>query len=190
MSTSILQSTQALCASSSRHPLLVMDKGLKYVLQCSCMNRGQRCVAQGCASLRIHSSRCQPHKCGLEDGKSSSGFCAAAQVVNKGLKHMLRGEANRLHEYRDELSSFGQYFSEKNNVAGATFIYVVYKMTEHILPEQMVKLEGIYLTAFEKMFALLEDSGWQLQKEPKEGEELELMEEPSYEDLTALGYRT
>ena len=121
---------------------------------------------------------------------SSSGSYAAAQVVNKGLKHMLRGEANRLHEYRDELSSFGQYFSERNNVAGATFIYVVYKMTEHILPEQMVKLEGIYLTAFEKMFALLEDSGWQLQKEPEEGEELELTEEPSYEDLTALGYNT
>ena len=103
---------------------------------------------------------------------------------------MLRGESSRLHEYRDELSSFGQYFSERNNLAGATFIYVVYKMTEHILPEQMVKLEGIYLTAFEKMFALLEDSGWQLLKEPKEGEELEIMEEPPYEDLSALSYRT
>ena len=110
------------------------------------------------------------------------------QVVNKGLKYMLRGETNRLYEYRDELSSFGQFFSERNNVAGATFIYVVYKMTEHILPEQIVNLEGIYLTAFEKMFALLEDSGWQLQKEPKEGEELELMEEPSDEELGALRY--
>ena len=112
------------------------------------------------------------------------------QVVNKGLKYMLRGETNRLYEYRDELSSFGQYFSERKNVAGATFIYVVYKMTEHILPEQMVNLEGIYLTAFEKMFALLEDSGWQLQKEPEEGEELELMEEPSDEELGALRYMT
>ena len=110
------------------------------------------------------------------------------QVVNKGLKYMLKGETNRLYEYRDELSKFGQYFSERNNVAGATFIYTVYKMTEHILPEQMVNLEGIYLTAFEKMFALLEDSGWQLQKEPKEGEELELYEEPSEEELSVLRY--
>lgn len=112
------------------------------------------------------------------------------QVVNKGLKHMLKGESNRLYEYREELSAFGQYFSERNNVAGATFIYVVYKMTEHILPEQMVNLEGMYLTAFDKMFALLEDSGWQLQKEPKEGEELEIMEEPSDEELSTLGYTT
>lgn len=110
------------------------------------------------------------------------------QVVNKGLRYMLKGESNRLYEYRDELNSFGQYFSERNNVAGATFIYTVYKMTEHILPEQMVSLEGIYLTAFEKMFALLEDSGWQLRKEPKEGEKLITMEEPSEEELSFLGY--
>jgi hypothetical protein len=112
------------------------------------------------------------------------------QVVNRGLKYMLRGETNRLYEYRNELSSFGQYFGEHNNVAGATFIYVVYKMTEHILPEQMVNLEGIYLTAFEKIFAMLEDSGWQLQKEPEEGEELELMEDPPDEGLDALRYMT
>ena len=110
------------------------------------------------------------------------------QVVNKGLRYMLKGESNRLSEYRDELSSFGQYFSERNNVAGATFVYTVYKMTEHILPEQMVNLEGIYLTAFEKMFGLLEDSGWQLRKEPEEGEELTIMEEPSEEELNFLGY--
>lgn len=98
---------------------------------------------------------------------------------------MLRGETNRLYEYRDELSGFGQYFSDRGNVAGATFIYVVYKMTEHILPKEMINLQGIYLTAFTKMFNMLEDSGWQLSKEPEEGEELELIEEPTEEDLRA-----
>lgn len=101
---------------------------------------------------------------------------------------MLRGETNRLMDYRDELSRFGQYFSERNNVAGATFIYVLYKMTEHILPKQMVNLEGIYLVAFEKMFSMLEDSGWQLSSEPEEGEELELVEEPTEADLQKLSY--
>jgi hypothetical protein len=112
----------------------------------------------------------------------------AVQVCNKGLRYMLRGETNKLYEYREELSSFGQYFSERSNVAGATFIYVVYKMTEHVLPKEMVNLEGMYLAAFRKMFDMLEDSGWQLTREPQPGEELELVEEPTEEELQALGY--
>lgn len=110
------------------------------------------------------------------------------QVCNKGLRYMLRGETDRLMDYRDELSRFGQFFSDRNNVAGATFIYVLYKMTEHILPKQMVNLEGIYLKSFEKMFGMLEDSGWQLSPEPEEGQEVELIEEPDESDLQTLGY--
>lgn len=101
---------------------------------------------------------------------------------------MLREETGRLLDYRDELSRFGQYFSERNNVAGATFIYVLYKMTEHILPKQMVNLEGIYLEAFEKMFSMLEDSGWQLSPEPEEGQEVELIEEPTEAELQTQKY--
>ena len=58
-------------------------------------------------------------------------------------------------------------------------------MTEHILPKEMVKLEGVYLEAFSKMHGLLEDSGWQLAKEPEEGQALELQEEPTEEQLQA-----
>jgi hypothetical protein len=55
-------------------------------------------------------------------------LCAAAcQVCNHGLRLMLRGETHRLHEYRDELSRYGQHFTDRGNMAGATFIYVLYK---------------------------------------------------------------
>ena len=139
---------------------------------------------QICSSPSTRSGAVQPgltlHRISLPAAPVTEGshayYTHAMQVVNKGLRYMLKGETNRLYEYRDELSKFGQYFSDRNNIAGATFVYTVYN------------LEGIYLTAFEKMFAMLEDSGWQLQKEPKEGEELELMEEPTAEELGALGY--
>ena len=49
------------------------------------------------------------------------------QVCNHGLRLMLRGEAHRLHEYRDELSRYGQHFTDRGNMAGALFIYVLYK---------------------------------------------------------------
>ncbi|BDA46129.1 hypothetical protein COCOBI_08-2210 [Coccomyxa sp. Obi] len=44
------------------------------------------------------------------------------EVCNKGLRYMLRGEKNRLMDYRDELSRFGQYFSDRNNVAGKCLV--------------------------------------------------------------------
>lgn len=142
----------------------------------------------------------------------------------------------RIPRYQDELSSYGQHFSSRGNIAGATFIYVLYKqvpahpflylgkfvcdaqlssqgmllpddgyarqeakaadpltmlhcrMTEHILPKEMVGLEGVYLEAFSKMHGLLEDSGWQLAKEPEEGQQLELQEEPTEEQLQATSY--
>ena len=198
----------------------------------------------------------------------------AEQVCNHGLRLMLRGETHRLAEYQDELSRYGQAFTDRGNMAGAVFIYVLYRwgdpsaaysratharmlhacpillyrlacmltpwmpranasgdemglpfgsrvslgdsrvegdlsmccvrmcgmhgtcsgvchgcrMSEHILPKEMLRLEGIYLQAFEKLHGLLEDSGWQLKSEPKEGEELELDEEPSEEQLGLSGY--
>ena len=51
----------------------------------------------------------------------------ADQVCNHGLRLMLRGETHRLAEYQDELSRYGQAFTDRSNMAGATFIYVLYK---------------------------------------------------------------
>ena len=48
--------------------------------------------------------------------------------------------------------------------------YVLYQMTQHILVKQTETLGGIYKAAFLKIFDLLEDSGWVLKPEGKEGE--------------------
>ena len=63
------------------------------------------------------------------------------QVCNKGIRLMLAGDDGPLIDYRDELSKFGQYFSDSGNREGATFIYVVYKLSEHVLPPEATKLE-------------------------------------------------
>ena len=49
------------------------------------------------------------------------------QLCNGGLRLMLRGDVMRIPQYQDELSSYGQHFSSRGNIAGATFIYVLYK---------------------------------------------------------------
>ena len=49
------------------------------------------------------------------------------QLCNGGLRLMLRGDVMRIPQYQDDLSSYGQHFSSRGNIAGATFIYVLYK---------------------------------------------------------------
>lgn len=63
------------------------------------------------------------------------------QVCNRGVRLMLAGDDGPLIDFRDELSRYGQYFSDSGNMKGATFIYVLYKLTEHVLPPEATKLE-------------------------------------------------
>ena len=64
------------------------------------------------------------------------------QICNEGLKLMLRDSSTReLEEYKDKVSSVGANFSKEEDMQGATFAYVLYKMTEHIQVEEIHKLQ-------------------------------------------------
>lgn len=96
---------------------------------------------------------------------------AINEVCNRGVRLMLKDPRPvEMEDYRSEISELGAYFSNKGNMEGATFIYVLYQMTQHILVKQTETLGGIYKAAFLKIFDLLEDSGWVLKPEGKEGE--------------------
>ena len=56
--------------------------------------------------------------------------------------------------------------------------------TVELRPVKCVReLQGIYLTAFKKVFCLLEDSGWKLVREGEEDDE-----DVSLDDLPLMGY--
>lgn len=63
------------------------------------------------------------------------------------------------------------YSAQASNRPAAVFFYVLLKMLDHVLVTQADQLEGVYQTAFIKMFDLLEDSGWALKREDAEGED-------------------
>lgn len=66
----------------------------------------------------------------------------AVQICNEGLKLMLKdSSARQLEEYKDKVSAVGAAFSEDKDMQGATFAYVLYKMTEHVQVEQINNLE-------------------------------------------------
>ena len=63
------------------------------------------------------------------------------QVCNSGLRHMLRGDGFKVERFKDELSELGNRFGEQGHKQGATFIYVLYKVAEHVLPPEHEKLQ-------------------------------------------------
>jgi len=95
-------------------------------------------------SVNEASHPCTPARQPLSTAAKSCGDAAGApaQVCNKGLRLMLAGDdEGALIDFREELSSYGQYFSDSDNTRGATFIYVLYKLTEHVLPPEATNLE-------------------------------------------------
>ncbi|KAL3148344.1 hypothetical protein ABBQ38_013801 [Trebouxia sp. C0009 RCD-2024] len=101
------------------------------------------------------------------------------EICNEGLKLMLKdSSARQLEEYKDKVSAVGANFSKEQDMQGATFAYVLYKMTEHTQVEELHNLEGVYLAACLKMFGLLEDSGWALNKEGEDDTEMPQDENP------------
>ncbi len=64
------------------------------------------------------------------------------QICNEGLKLMLKDSSTReLEEYKDKVSAVGAAFSKDNDMQGATFAYVLYKMAEHVQVEQIHNLQ-------------------------------------------------
>lgn len=64
------------------------------------------------------------------------------QICNEGLKLMLKdSSARELEEYKDKVSGVGANFSKEQDMQGATFAYVLYKMTEHTQVEELHNLE-------------------------------------------------
>ena len=57
------------------------------------------------------------------------------------------------------------------DMKAATYVYVLLRLVDHVIPKLADKLDGLYKEAFEKIFAILEDSGWQLKMEEEEGED-------------------
>lgn len=103
------------------------------------------------------------------------------EVCNRGIRLMLRGESMKMEPFKDDLSKYGQRFAEQGNLPGATFIYAVYQMADHQVPQQHENLKGKYLDAYTKLFNLLEDSGWRLKMEGEEedDDDMDLLPEPS-----------
>ena len=78
------------------------------------------------------------------------------QICNAGLKLMLKDCTIReIEEYKDKVSELGAGFSEKNDLQGATFAYVLYSMAEHVQVKAVDNLQvSLFDTAWAQQFVL------------------------------------
>ncbi|KAK9856102.1 hypothetical protein WJX84_006582 [Apatococcus fuscideae] len=112
------------------------------------------------------------------------------QLCNKGVRIMLGGDLNALGGFKDQLFEYGAVFTKAENKEATMFCYVLFRLAEHQVALAAKDLTGNYKEAYEKMFGMLEDSGWQLKMEGDDAEpdllDEELMKAPA--ELFASGY--
>lgn len=90
-----------------------------------------------------------------ESSDSSKKMCGM-QVCNEGLKLMLKDSSTReLEEYKDKVSAVGANFSKEEDMQGATFAYVLYKMTEHVQVEEFHNLQVTIMICIDVQLAQL-----------------------------------
>ena len=70
--------------------------------------------------------------------------------------------------FKQEVNEAGQLLAEEGDRDAALFMYVLLQLAGNKLCKESLRLTGDYLTAFEKLYALLEESGWKLRHEDAE----------------------
>ncbi len=88
-----------------------------------------------------------------------------AQLVTRGLRAMLKEDRRAVEGFKQEVNEAGQLLAEQGDRDAAVFMYVLLQLADNKLAKESLKLTGSYLTAFEKLYALLEESGWKLRHE-------------------------
>lgn len=93
-------------------------------------------------------------------------------VSNKALRVMLDGDIQKSLKLKDELNELGAALVQQKNFMAGKFVFVLITMLNHKM-DTTIQLSGRYQLAFDKMFALLEDSGYALIASEDEDEDEE-----------------
>eukprot|EP00210_Caulerpa_lentillifera_P003162 g3021.t1 len=111
-----------------------------------------------------------PDNQGFKDESDPALVEALNEVSSMTLAALLKEDEEEIITIQDELYRLGEFFSKQGNKEAALFMFVLYKMSNHQIPKVVKALSGIYLTAYQKIGGLLEDSGWELKMEDSENQ--------------------
>ncbi|MCO5596347.1 hypothetical protein L7F22_050408 [Adiantum nelumboides] len=98
------------------------------------------------------------------------------ELSTQAVKAMLSDNMKRMDDLRDKLFDLEIYFEKENEEDALLFVLAIREMLDHkILPEAK-HLKGAYMKAFQKVFSMVEDSGWHLKGNDDESD-VQMVEE-------------
>jgi len=106
-----------------------------------------------------------------KDGEELGSLESLNKISTAVVRVLLQENIQEVVALKDQLNAIGEQFTDEGDMKAATYVYVLLRLVDHVIPKLAEKLDGSYKEAFEKIFAILEDSGWQLKMEEEEEEE-------------------
>ncbi|KAL2610535.1 hypothetical protein R1flu_029108 [Riccia fluitans] len=99
------------------------------------------------------------------------------EVTTEALKVMLGEDDKMVEQFKEKVDYLGEYLVQEGHLDAARFMLVIRGMLDHEVYPQKDDLKGAYKKAFDKIAALIEDSGWVLKQEGKDVGGMEMVDD-------------
>eukprot|EP00238_Polyblepharides_amylifera_P009842 CAMPEP_0196584790 /NCGR_PEP_ID=MMETSP1081-20130531/48483_1 /TAXON_ID=36882 /ORGANISM="Pyramimonas amylifera, Strain CCMP720" /LENGTH=139 /DNA_ID=CAMNT_0041906133 /DNA_START=326 /DNA_END=745 /DNA_ORIENTATION=+ len=98
---------------------------------------------------------------------------AINQLANRCLRVMLSENLMQVYKQQAEVDEVGKLLVGSGKRQSILFCYVLRRMLDHEVPEEADSLKGEFRVGFEKLYGVVEESGWTLETiyDPEESEE-------------------
>ncbi|KAJ7567453.1 hypothetical protein O6H91_02G148300 [Diphasiastrum complanatum] len=84
------------------------------------------------------------------------------EISTEAVKVMLSDNKRLLNPFKEKVEHVIKYLMQEGHLEAANFVAVIRGMLEHKVILEKDDLKGMYKKAFEKIWAVMEDSGWLL----------------------------
>jgi hypothetical protein len=113
------------------------------------------------------------------------------QTSNEALKVMLSEDDKLVAAFKEKVDYLGEFLVQDGQHEAAQFMLVLRGMLDHELYPQKDDLRGLYKKAFDKIWGVLEDSGWLLTQPGAEAGEVQMVcvAFPSYDHYASSDVR-
>eukprot|EP01018_Ginkgo_biloba_P007818 Gb_06260 [translate_table: standard] len=100
--------------------------------------------------------------CGMES------TVVALMISNEAVKVMLLRDEKVADTFKEKVDYLQRYLVEEGETDAARFMMIIRGMLDHRVPADKDELNGVYKMALEKVWNIVEDSGWILKLEKEE----------------------
>lgn len=110
------------------------------------------------------------------------------ETSNEALKVMLSEDDKLVAAFKEKVDYLGEFLVQDGQHEAAQFMLVLRGMLDHELYPQKDDLRGLYKKAFDKIWGVLEDSGWLLTQPGAEAGEVQMVDDELIPPVLQIKY--